>query len=151
MEAYYLTDQAMHALATAREEATRLHHEYVGGEHLLLGLLKDESAAIDALLTALSVDRQSLVKGIEKIIKQGKAAPTPPASLPYTSRAQHVLRLAGQTASELNEQHVGAEHLLAALLRDGKGIAAQVLIDAGMSVDGLLTALKVLRHTHEAG
>ncbi len=126
MEAYYLSGQAMHVLATAREGAARLHHEYVAGEHLLLGLLKDDPGPIDALLTAVSVNRQSLIKGIENVVKPGKGAATRPASLPYTSRAQHTLRLAGQTASELNEQHIGPEHLLAGIIRDGKGIAAQV-------------------------
>jgi ATP-dependent Clp protease ATP-binding subunit ClpC len=148
MNLYYLSNQAIPVLATAREEAARLHHEYVGGEHLLLGLLKYDAEPVDALL---SVNRQSLIKGIENVIKQGNAASTGLASLPYTSRAKHALDLAGQTASELKDQHVGPEHLLIGLLKDKKGIAAQVLMEAGLTVDGLLTELKVFRDTHKGG
>jgi len=115
----------------AREEAARLHHEYVGTEHILLGLIREGEGVAAAVLTNLNVDLDEIQQKIEETVKKGKApASAGPPDLPYTSRAKKVLELAMSEARELNHSYVGTEHLLLGLLREEKGIAAQVLTDA---------------------
>jgi ATP-dependent Clp protease ATP-binding subunit ClpC len=122
-----MTEPVRSALATAREEAVRLHHEYVGTEHILLGLIRDGEGVAAAVLQNLQVDLDDIQKEIEKHVKKGRAMRTIGADLPYTSRAKKVLELAMSEARELNHRYVGTEHLLLGLLREEKGIAAQVL------------------------
>jgi ATP-dependent Clp protease ATP-binding subunit ClpC len=122
-------------LAMAREEAARLHHEYVGTEHILLGLIREGEGVAAAVLQNLSVDLDEIQQKIEETVKKGKAAQTTGPDLPYTSRAKKVLELAMSEARELNHSYVGTEHLLLGLLREEKGIAAQVLTDAGVNLD----------------
>ncbi|MEO9019301.1 MAG: Clp protease N-terminal domain-containing protein, partial [Gemmatimonadaceae bacterium] len=119
----------------AREEAARLHHEYVGTEHILLGLIREGEGVAAAVLQNLSVDLDDIQQKIEETVKKGKAAAAAGPDLPYTSRAKKVLELAMAEARELNHSYVGTEHLLLGLLREEKGIAAQVLTDAGINLD----------------
>ena len=119
----------------AREEAARLHHEYVGTEHILLGLIREGEGVAAAVLQNLSVDLDEIQQKIEDTVKKGKAAQATGPDLPYTSRAKKVLELAMGEARELNHSYVGTEHLLLGLLREEKGIAAQVLTDAGVNLD----------------
>ncbi len=120
----------------AREEAARLHHEYVGTEHILLGLIREGEGVAAAVLTNLNVDLDDIQQKIEETVKKGKApAAAGPPDLPYTSRAKKVLELAMSEARELNHSYVGTEHLLLGLLREEKGIAAQVLTDADVSLE----------------
>jgi len=119
----------------AREEAARLHHEYVGTEHILLGLIREGEGVAAAVLTNLSVDLDEIQQRIEETVKKGKAPAPEGPDLPYTSRAKKVLELAMSEARELNHSYVGTEHLLLGLLREEKGIAAQVLTDSGVSLE----------------
>jgi ATP-dependent Clp protease ATP-binding subunit ClpC len=119
----------------AREEAARLHHEYVGTEHILLGLIREGEGVAATVLTNLSVELDDIQQKIEETVKKGKAGQTTGPDLPYTSRAKKVLELAMSEARELNHSYVGTEHLLLGLLREEKGIAAQVLTDAGVNLD----------------
>src|SRR3989440_12767571 len=119
----------------AREEAARLHHEYVGTEHILLGLIREGEGVAAAVLTNLNVDLEEIQQKIEETVKKGKAAAAAGPDLPYTSRAKKVLELAMAEARELNHSYVGTEHLLLGLLREEKGIAAQVLTDIGVNLD----------------
>ncbi len=119
----------------AREEAARLHHEYVGTEHILLGLIREGEGVAAAVLTNLNVDLEDIQQKIEETVKKGKAAAAAGPDLPYTSRAKKVLELAMTEARELNHSYVGTEHLLLGLLREEKGIAAQVLTDAGVNLE----------------
>jgi ATP-dependent Clp protease ATP-binding subunit ClpC len=119
----------------AREEAARLHHEYVGTEHILLGLIREGEGVAAAVLTNLNVDLDEVQQKIEETVKKGKAPAPEGPDLPYTSRAKKVLELAMSEARELNHSYVGTEHLLLGLLREEKGIAAQVLNDAGVSLE----------------
>jgi ATP-dependent Clp protease ATP-binding subunit ClpA len=116
----------------AREEAARLHHEYVGTEHILLGLIREGEGVAAAVLQSLSVDLEEIQQNIEKTVNKGKGSQGTGPDLPYTSRAKKVLELAMSEARELNHSYVGTEHLLLGLLREEKGIAAQVLKDAGL-------------------
>jgi len=135
MNGYNFTERVRKVLAMAREEAARLHHEYVGTEHILLGLIREGEGVAATVLQNLSVDLEDIQQKIEETVKKGKAAQTTGPDLPYTSRAKKVLELAMSEARELNHSYVGTEHLLLGLLREEKGIAAQVLTDAGVNLD----------------
>ena len=135
MNGYNFTERVRKVLAMAREEAARLHHEYVGTEHILLGLIREGEGVAAAVLQNLSVDLEEIQQKIEDTVKKGKAAAATGPDLPYTSRAKKVLELAMSEARDLTHNYVGTEHLLLGLLREEKGIAAQVLTDAGINLD----------------
>jgi ATP-dependent Clp protease ATP-binding subunit ClpC len=135
MNGYNFTDRVRKVLQMAREEAARLHHEYVGTEHILLGLIREGEGVAAAVLTNLNVDLDEIQQRIEETVKKGKAPASSGPDLPYTSRAKKVLELAMSEARELNHSYVGTEHLLLGLLREEKGIAAQVLTDAGVNLE----------------
>src|SRR2546428_366357 len=135
MNGYNFTVRVRKVLQMAREEAARLHHEYVGTEHILLGLIREGEGVAAAVLTNLNVDLEEIQQKIEETVKKGKAAAAAGPDLPYTSRAKKVLELAMSEARELNHSYVGTEHLLLGLLREEKGIAAQVLTDAGVNLE----------------
>jgi ATP-dependent Clp protease ATP-binding subunit ClpC len=135
MNGYNFTDRVRKVLQMAREEAARLHHEYVGTEHILLGLIREGEGVAAAVLTNLNVDLEEIQQKIEETVKKGKAAAAAGPDLPYTSRAKKVLELAMSEARELNHSYAGTEHLLLGLLREEKGIAAQVLTDAGVNLE----------------
>ncbi|HET9134018.1 MAG TPA: ATP-dependent Clp protease ATP-binding subunit [Gemmatimonadales bacterium] len=135
MNGYNFTERVRKVLAMAREEAARLHHEYVGTEHILLGLIREGEGVAAQVLQNLSVDLDEIQQKIEETVKKGKAAAAAGPELPYTSRAKKVLELAMMEARELNHSYVGTEHLLLGLLREEKGIAANVLTDAGISLE----------------
>ena len=135
MNGYNFTDRVRKVLQMAREEAARLHHEYVGTEHILLGLIREGEGVAAAVLTNLSVDLDEIQQRIEETVKKGKSPAPEGPDLPYTSRAKKVLELAMSEARELNHSYVGTEHLLLGLLREEKGIAAQVLTDSDVSLE----------------
>ena len=128
------TDRVRRVLQMAREESARLHHEYVGTEHILLGLIRDGGGVALAVLTNLGADPGLLRRRIEETVERGRAEPQAGAELPYTSRAKLVLELAMSEARELNHPFVGTEHLLLGLLREEKG-AARVLVAAGVTLE----------------
>ena len=152
MNGYNFTERVRKVLAMAREEAARLHHEYVGTEHILLGLIKEGEGVAATVLQNLSVDLEDIQQKIEETVKKGKAAQTTGPDLPYTSRAKKVLELAMSEARELNHSYVGTEHLLLGLLREEKGIAAQVLTDSNVNLDAARTeTLRILGTEMPAG
>ncbi len=135
MNGYNFTDRVRKVLQMAREEAARLHHEYVGTEHILLGLIREGEGVAAAVLTHLGADLDELQQKIEESVKKGKSTNATGPELPYTSRAKKVLELAMMEARDLNHSYVGTEHLLLGLLREEKGIAATVLSDSGISLE----------------
>src|SRR2546425_10520556 len=134
MNGYNFTDRVRKVLQISREEAARLHHAYVGTEHILLGLIREGEGVAVAVLTNLNADLEEIRQKVEETAKKEKVAAAGP-DLPYTSRAKKVLELAMSEARELNHGDVGTEHLLLGLLREEKGIAAQVLTDAGVTLE----------------
>ncbi len=141
---YNFTDRVRKVLAMARDEAIRLQHDYVGTEHILLGLIREGEGVAAAVLTNLNADLEQVNERIEESVKKGKAT-IALGELPYTSRAKKVLEFAMAEARELNHSYVGTEHLLLGLLREEKGIAAQVLNSLGISLeDARAETLKVL-------
>ena len=105
MSGYNFTDRVRRALQLAREEATRLHHQYVGPEHILLGLIRDGEGVATRVLTGLNVDLEALRQKIEDTVKPGAAGAAGP-DLPYTSRGKRILELAMTEARELNHAYV---------------------------------------------
>jgi ATP-dependent Clp protease ATP-binding subunit ClpC len=134
MQGYNFTERVRKALAMAREDAARLHHEFIGTEHLLLGLIREGEGVAAAVLQKLELDLDQIRLRIEEIVKSGNAAQATGPDLPYTARAKKVLEFAMAEARELSHSFVGTEHLLLGILREEKGIAAQVLTDAGASL-----------------
>ena len=134
MQGYNFTERVRKVLAMAREEANGLQHEYVGTEHILLGLIREGEGVAATVLENLGADQEALCDRMLGIIKRGQADHER-HDLPYTSRAKKVLELAMHQARELNHSYVGTEHLLLGLIAERKGIAAQVLVEAGVTLD----------------
>jgi len=134
---YNFTDRVRKVLQMAREEAARLHHEFVGTEHILLGIVREGDGVACAVLTNLNADLEDIRDQIERTVKEGKIANRGPASqdLPYTSRAKRILELSMSEARELNHAYVGTEHLLLGVLREENGIGAQVLMNLGLTLE----------------
>jgi len=131
---YNFTDRVRKVLAMAREEAIRLQHDYVGTEHVLLGLIREGEGVAAAVLSNMNVDLDAVHEGVEESVRPGKAT-IALGELPYTSRAKKVLEYSMAEARELNHSYVGTEHLLLGLLREEKGIAAQVLNSLGVTLE----------------
>jgi ATP-dependent Clp protease ATP-binding subunit ClpA len=118
--------QARHVVVSAQEEARGLDHNYIGTEHLLLGLLTSDSLA-SASLNALGYTHDNVRDEVEEMIGRGKA--TPGGHIPFTPRAKKVLELSLREALQLKHNYIGTEHILLGLLREGEGVAAQILAD----------------------
>jgi len=132
---YNFTDRVRKILHLAREEAARLGHEYVGTEHILLGLVREGEGVAAAVLTNLNVDVEEVEQTIEQRVTKGGAARVVGPDLPYTRGAKKVLELAMAETRELDHSYVGSEHLLLGLLREGDGVAAEVLTDLGVTLE----------------
>jgi ATP-dependent Clp protease ATP-binding subunit ClpA len=135
MNGYNFTERVRKVLAMAREEAVRLSHEYVGTEHILLAVLREGEGVASTVLQNLGVELDALRSKIFDVVKRGRGGQPTGPDLPYTSRAKKVLELAMSEARELDHSYVGTEHLLLGLIREAKGIAAQVLTDAGITLE----------------
>jgi ATP-dependent Clp protease ATP-binding subunit ClpA len=135
VQGYNFTERVRKVLAMAREEAARLHHEYVGTEHILLGLIREGEGVAATVLQNLSVEMDAVEQVIDATVKKGNPAQTFGPDLPYTSRAKKVLELAMAEAREVGHSYVGTEHLLLGVLREEKGIAAQILGHVGVTVE----------------
>lgn len=129
MNGYDFTERVRRVLQRAREEAIGLRHEYVGTEHMLLALGSAGGIA-EATLNNLGVDLPTMRENVLNTVKPGIERPTGP-DLPYTSRAKKVLELSIEEARDLNHAYVGTEHLLLGLLREERGIGAQILTSMG--------------------
>jgi len=115
LNGYNFTDRVRKVLQMAREEAARLHHEYVGTEHILLAILREGERVAAAALTNLNVDFEEVTAAVNDTVKEGKYDATGP-DLPYTSRAKKILEFSMSEARELNHSYVGTEHLMAIAL-----------------------------------
>ena len=128
------TDRARKVMALANQEAQRFNHEYIGTEHILLGLVKEGSGVGATVLKNLDVDIKKLRLSVEKLIKSGPDMVTM-GKLPQTPRAKKVIEYAIEEARSLNHNYVGTEHILLGLLRETEGNAAQVLMDLGLKLE----------------
>ncbi|MBL9204332.1 MAG: ATP-dependent Clp protease ATP-binding subunit [Opitutaceae bacterium] len=136
------TPRAQQVLALARKEADRFHHNYVGTEHILLGLIKLGQGVAVSVLQKMGLDLETVRNAVEKQVGTGTETKTQ-GSIPYTPRVKKVLALAGKEAKALNHSYVGTEHILLGLLREGEGVAARVL--KSLDVDIERTRNEILR------
>jgi ATP-dependent Clp protease ATP-binding subunit ClpC len=128
------TDRARKVMALANQEAQRFNHEYIGTEHILLGLVKEGSGVGANVLKNLDVDLRKVRLEVEKLVKSGPDMVTM-GKLPQTPRAKKVIEYAIEEARNLNHNYVGTEHLLLGLLREHEGVAAQVLMNLSLKLD----------------
>ena len=129
-----LTDRARKVMALANQEAQRFNHEYIGTEHILLGLVKEGSGVGANVLKNLGIDLRKVRLEVEKLVKSGPEMVTM-GKLPQTPRAKKVIEYAIEEARNLNHNYVGTEHLLLGLLREHDGVAAQVLLNLGLKLE----------------
>ena len=136
------TPRAQQVLALARKEADRFNHNYVGTEHLLLGLIKLGQGVAVNVLQKMNLDLDTVRLEVEKQVGNGPETKMV-GNIPYTPRVKKVLALAGKEAKALNHSYVGTEHILLGLLREGDGVAARVL--KNLEVDIERTRNEILR------
>jgi ATP-dependent Clp protease ATP-binding subunit ClpC len=144
--------QARHVVVSAQEEARELDHNYIGTEHLLLGLLATSDSLASASLTTLGYSHDNVRDAVEASVGRGKASPG--GHIPFTPRAKKVLELGLREALQLKHNYIGTEHILLGLLREGEGRAAQILADKhplDQIHDEVLRRLEspVARHAHD--
>jgi len=124
------------------------HHNYIGTEHLLLGLIHDGEGVAAQALESLGITLKGVRAQVEEIIGHGQQAP--PGHIPFTPRTKTVLELSLREAQQLNHTHIGTEHLLLGLIREGEGVAAQVLVRLGADLNTVRqTVLGLLSDDHD--
>jgi ATP-dependent Clp protease ATP-binding subunit ClpC len=144
------SDEARRAVVLAQEEARRLNHNYIGTEHILLGLLHDGENVAAKALQALGVTLEAVRQQVEEIIGRGKKDPS--GQIPFTPRAKKVLELSLREAIHFHHDYIGPEHILLGLLREGEGVAVQALVRLGTDLNRVrLEVVKLLGQEGEAG
>jgi ATP-dependent Clp protease ATP-binding subunit ClpC len=145
------TDRARKVMQLANQEAQRFNHEYIGTEHILLGLVKEGSGVAANVLKNLDVDLRKIRMEVEKLVQSGPEMVTM-GKLPQTPRAKKVIEYSMEEARNLNHNYVGTEHILLGLLREQEGVAAQVLMNLGLKLDEVREeVLNLLGHGMEGG
>src|SRR6187431_2073890 len=127
------TDRARRVVVLAQEEARLLNHSYIGTEHILLGLIHEGEGVAAKALESLNISLDAVREQVQEIIGQGQAAPT--GHIPFTPRAKKVLELSLREALQLGHNYIGTEHILLGLIREGEGVAAQVLNKLGADLN----------------
>ena len=145
------TDRARKVMQLANQEAQRFNHEYIGTEHVLLGLIKEGSGVAANVLKNLDVDLRKIRLEVEKLVQSGPDMVTM-GKLPQTPRAKKVIEYSMEEARNLNHNYVGTEHILLGLLREQEGVAAQVLMNLGLKLEEVREeVLNLLGHGAEGG
>jgi ClpA/ClpB-like protein len=127
------TDRARRVVVLAQEEARILDHNYIGTEHILLGLLREGEGVAAKALESLGISLDAVRQQVEEIIGQGQQAPS--GHIPFTPRSKKVLELSLREAQQLGHTYIGTEHILLGLIREGDGVAAQVLVRLGADLN----------------
>jgi hypothetical protein len=127
------TDRARRVVVLAQEEARHLNHNHIGTEHLLLGLIHEQEGVAAVALTELGISLEGARAQVVEIVGQGDEAPT--SHIPFTPRAKKVLELSLREALQFGHNYIGTEHILLGLIREGEGVAAQVLTSQGAGLD----------------
>ena len=123
------TDRARRVVVLAQEESRLLDHNYIGTEHILLGLIHEGDGVAATALESLHISTRAVRARVEEIVGRGGSAPS--GHIPFTPRAKKVLELSLREALQLGHNYIGTEHILLGLIREGDGVAAQVLVDLG--------------------
>jgi ATP-dependent Clp protease ATP-binding subunit ClpC len=127
------TDRARRVVVLAQQEARMLDHNYIGTEHILLGLIREGDGMAARALMAMGIGLDAMRQAVEDII--GRGAQSPSGHIPFTPRAKKVLELSLREALQLGCDYIGTEHILLGLIREGDGVAAQVLVGAGVDLN----------------
>ena len=127
------TDRARRVVVLAQEEARMLNHNYIGTEHILLGLIHEGEGVAAKALESLGISLEAVRHKVEEIIGHGQQAPS--GHIPFTPRAKKVLELSLREALQINHSYIGTEHILLGLIREGEGVAAQVLVKLGADLN----------------
>jgi ATP-dependent Clp protease ATP-binding subunit ClpC len=127
------TERARKVILLAKEEARRFSHDYIGTEHILLGLVKEGEGVAAAVLTSLGLEADSIRLEVERLVQAGPAR-VMGNDIPFTPRAKKVIELAMDEARSLGHNYIGTEHLLLGLIREGEGVASQVLLNMGLDL-----------------
>jgi ATP-dependent Clp protease ATP-binding subunit ClpC len=128
----------------AQEEARMLNHNYIGTEHILLGLIHEGEGVAAKALESLGISLEAVRQQVEEIIGQGQQAPS--GHIPFTPRANKVLELASQEGLQLGHNYIGTEHILLGLIREGEGVAAQILVKLGADLNRVRQQVIQLLH-----
>ncbi|MCF6191940.1 MAG: hypothetical protein L3J76_02235, partial [Candidatus Hydrothermae bacterium] len=145
------TERAKRVLSLAREEAIRLMHNYIGTEHILLGLSRVGEGVAAMVLTSLGLDLQELRRAVEEAAPPGHTAITL-GEIPLNASARRSINYAFEEARKLGHNYVGTEHLLLGLLRENRGLAARILVQMGVDLDIVrVEILKILGRNQETG
>lgn len=130
------TDRARKVMQLANQEAQRFNHEYIGSEHILLGIVKEGSGVAANVVKNLDVDLQRIPQEFERIVQRGPVSDSVTLGrLPHTPRARKVIEYSIEEARNLNQNYVGTEHLLLGLIRDQDGVAFEILKDLGVNLE----------------
>jgi ATP-dependent Clp protease ATP-binding subunit ClpC len=143
------TDRAHRTLALAQEEARALHQDRVGTEHFLLGLLREGQGVAAKALESLGISLETVRQQVEEIIDQGQQAPS--GHIRFSPRAKKVLELSRREALQLGHHYIGTEHILLGLIREGEGVAAQVLVRLGADLSTVRQRVIQLLHGYQGG
>ena len=141
------TDRARRIVVLAQEEARMLQHNYIGTEHLLLGLIHEGEGVAAEALESLGIGLEAVRQQVEEIIGRGQHAPS--GHIPFTPRAKKVLELALREAIQLGHNYIGTEHILLGLIREGDGVAAQVLVRLGAGLNRVRQQVIQLLHGYQ--
>jgi ATP-dependent Clp protease ATP-binding subunit ClpC len=141
------TDRARQVVVLAQEEARILNHNYIGTEHILLGLIHEGDGLAARSLESLGISLDAVRLQVEEIIGRGQQAPS--GHIPFTPRAKKVLELSLREALQLGHGYIGTEHILLGLLREGDGVAAQVLVTLGADLNRVLGQVILLLHGYQ--
>jgi Clp amino terminal domain, pathogenicity island component/UvrB/uvrC motif len=142
------TDRARQAVAQAQREARRLDHNYIGTEHILLGLIHVREGVAARALESLGLSLPAVRQQVEEIIGRGQQVPS--GHIPFTPRAKKVLELSLRESLQLGHNYIGTEHILLGLLHEGDGVAAQVLVKLGADLNRVRLQVIQLLHGHQA-
>src|SRR5882672_8457310 len=141
------TDRARRVVVLAQEEARMLNHNYIGTEHILLGLIHEGEGVAAKALESLGISLEGVRQQVEEIIGQGQQAPS--GHIPFTPRAKKVLELSLREALQLGHNYIGTEHILLGLIREGEGVAAQVLVKLGADLNRVRQQVIQLLHGYQ--
>jgi ATP-dependent Clp protease ATP-binding subunit ClpC len=141
------SDRARRVVVLAQEEARTLNHNYIGTEHILLGLIHEGDGVAARSLESLGISLDAVRQQVEEIIGRGQQAPS--GHIPFTPRAKKVLELSLRESLQLGHNYIGTEHILLGLLREGDGVAAQVLVRLGADLNRVLRQVILLLHGYQ--
>jgi ATP-dependent Clp protease ATP-binding subunit ClpC len=141
------TDRARRAVVLAQEEARLLNHDYIGTEHLLLGLIHEGKGVAAKALESLGISLEAVRQNVEEMIGRGQYAP--PGHIPFTPRAKKVLELSLRESQQFGHDYIGTEHILLGLIREAEGVAAQVLVKLGADLNRVRQQVIQLLHGYQ--